>query len=96
MFDITHESDERLECAPHYSRLDEFESCLLSLTFATGCTSNLSVSEAFDSGSGSDNCGLLKYYYDLNLKIFQNFYPHILYYFDLSSICIFEYIYSHF
>ncbi len=69
MFDITHESDERLNYAPHCSKLDEFESCLLSLTFATGCTSNLSVSEAYNSGSGSDNCGLLKYYYDV--KMFQ-------------------------
>ena len=89
MFDITHDSNSdtnlSLDCAHHCSKLDEFESCLLSLTFATacaglqsqrdrltGCQSNLSVSEVFNSSSGSDNCGLLKYYYDVKMFEFVN------------------------
>lgn len=65
MFDITSGSEPSLslDYAPHYSKLDEFESCLLSLTFASGCQSNLSVSEVFNSS------GELKYYYDV--KMFQ-------------------------
>lgn len=58
LFESNIDSDSNIDFTEHYTKLDDYENALLSLTFDTPCADSVTVSELFADQS-------IKYYYDV-------------------------------